>query len=196
MLEAIVAFALLTAALAAGEAPILAALREPAWAQWLAEHVLIPLGRAVCVLAFIALGYPDVFGLADAPALSEVLAGPDRTTDLVNLAFVLSLALPLLPLAERVPAVVLPIQGLCCMALVFGWAAAAMAPGLDVSRWPDTATWLAIAVAAGLPALLGWHQPDTDHALAGREAGLIALQIPPLLLYGQQLGAQLVGAVA
>ena len=46
---------------------------QPRWAAWSVQHVMLPLARSACVLAFILLGYPAIFGLSEAPPLAAVL---------------------------------------------------------------------------------------------------------------------------
>mgnify|MGYP000303644680 CR=1 FL=1 len=189
MWDAVFLFLVLLGSLVLTEPWLLRQIHEPEWSTWLLEHALLPLARSACVLAFIVLAYPDIFGLEQAPPIQSILGVPGRWTDLLNLGFVLSMALPLLPHVERIPGVVLPIQGFVTLALIFRW----MTEG-PVHLWPSSAAWLAAGVAALAPIIAEWvapvRQPEHDRI---RDAVLIPLQLPPLILYGQALGAQISG---
>ncbi len=171
--------------------------------HWLAEHLLIPAARALALVVFILLAYPTLFGLAEAPKLAELLAaGRGRITSLVNLSFVLSLLLPLLPVIGRLPALVLPIQGMAAASLLFHWLAATQ-PSHWIDYWPNwpaLGTLLAMAVAGH--ALARWLSATFAEALqkhyekAGLEALIyrsliLTVQAPVILFYGLSLGRQL-----
>lgn len=161
---------------------------QPRWAAWSVQHVMLPLARSACVLAFILLGYPAIFGLSEAPPLAAVLQTDERWSHLLNLGFAASMLLPLLPTLERVPGAVLPLQGFLLLALLFRW----ISPGAAVSLWPSTDAWAALALAALAPAIARFCLPDAiAHHEQRRDALLIPLQLPPLMLYGQALGTQL-----
>ncbi len=171
--------------------------------HWLAEHLLIPAARALALVAFILFAYPALFGLAEAPSLSELLAaGRGRITSLVNLSFVLSLLLPLLPVIGRLPALVLPIQGMAAASLLFHWLVATQ-PSHWIEYWPN---WPALgillamafaghALARGLSDILAGVL-QKHYEKAGLEALIyrsiiLILQAPVILFYGLSLGQQL-----
>ena len=188
MIDAALLFIVLVGALVVIEPWLLTRLADPHWAAWLAQHALLPLARSACVLAFVALAYPTIYGLNDAAPLTAALA-PSQWAELLNLGFLISLCLPLLPAMERIPGAILPIQGFLVLAILFRWAVDVTGP---VSLWPTAEAWAAVALAAAAPLLAEWlapaRQPEHDRL---RDAVLIPLQLPPLLLYGQALGAQL-----
>ncbi len=171
--------------------------------HWLAEHLLIPAARALALVAFILFAYPTLFGLAEAPRLAELLAaGRGRVTSLVNLSFALSLLLPLMPLIGRLPALVLPIQGMAAASLLFHWLVATQ-PAAWIDYWPDWAT-LGILLAMAFTGHALARQLSGSLATAGQKhyekAGLealiyrsilLALQAPVILFYGLSLGRQL-----
>ena len=145
MLFACASFAALNLLLAKGEQHVLAALPARGLPTWVAEHIYLPLARVFSLLLFIALAYPALFGLREAPSLIELLnGGEQRVSHLINLGFLLSLLLPLLPLLGRLPSLVLPIQSLLAAAMLFHWLA--VARGVEVNLWPGGITATAIVV--------------------------------------------------
>lgn len=147
------AFIGLLATLVAIEPWLLRSLSHPAWVDWSIQHVMLPLARSSCVLVFIVLGYPDLFGLSQAPALGPLLSQENRWSHLLNLSFALSMALPLLPTLERFPGAVLPLQGFLLLALLFQWATP---DAVNTSLWPSLQAWAALALAALAPVLARW----------------------------------------
>ena len=62
--------------------------------EWLFEHALIPVGRAVVLLLFIIVAYPILFGVESTVALSALFsAGRSRFSTLINLVFLSVLVL-------------------------------------------------------------------------------------------------------
>jgi len=119
---------------------LLVAVGEVESTHWLFERLLIPSARALALVVFILLAYPTLFGLTEAPSLGSLLnAERSRITHLVNLTFALSLLLPVLPVVGRLPALVLPIQGMAAASLLFHWWAASLPP-----------RWLAATIATAL----------------------------------------------
>ena len=182
---------------------LLTRVEDVASTHWLAEQLLIPAARALALVAFILFAYPSLFGLTKAPALTELLAaGRGRISTLVNLSFALSLLLPLLPIIGRLPALVLPIQGMAAAGLLFHWLVAARPPS-PIAYWPDwsmLASLLALAFSGH--ALARWLSGIIAEALrehyekAGLEAliyrsTILVLQAPVILCYGLSLGRQL-----
>ena len=52
-------------------------------ALWLREHLGLPLLRAACVVLFVYLAYPALFGLREAPSLMVLLAAHENGTSTV-----------------------------------------------------------------------------------------------------------------
>lgn len=182
---------------------LLARVDDVTSTHWLAEHLLIPAARALALVVFILLAYPGLFGLAEAPKLGELLSAErGRITSLLNLTFILSLLLPLLPVIGRLPALVLPIQGMAAASLLFHWLSASL-PLQRIEYWPDwpvlgillTMAFASHALARRLSAGIatGLRQRFEKaglEALVYRSIILI-LQAPVILLYGLSLGQQL-----
>ena len=186
--------------LAKVERRFLAAMGEHDVTAWLAEHVYLPLGRIFSILVFIALAYPAIFGLREAPGVLELLQGGERrVSHLINLAFLLSLLLPLLPLFGRLPGLVMPTQGLLAAAMLFHWLA--QARGLDATLWPGWTTaaailvWLVLAqrLAVRFADLLvdHWHPDSSDRERLYHDTLMLFFQVPAILLYTVSLGEQL-----
>ena len=171
--------------------------------HWLFERLLIPSARALALVVFILLAYPTLFGFTEAPSLGSLLsAGRGRISHLVNLTFVLSLLLPLLPIIGRLPALVLPIQGMAAASLLFHWWVASL-PSQQVEFWPDwpvlgiliTMAFASHALAKQLAAkiatgLMQKFEKAEMEALIYRSIILI-LQAPVILFYSLSLGQQL-----
>lgn len=200
MLLACSVFSIVNLLLAKGEAHFLAAMDTHNITAWLAEHIYLPLLRVFSLLLFIALAYPALFGLREAPSILELIGGGEqRISHLVNLGFLLSLLLPLLPAFGHLPNLVLPIQSLLAAAMLFHWLAAAR--GIEVNLWPGWITtaaitlWLVLAqrLAAWLTTSLIYHKQlhSNDHERIYFETALLFLQVPAILLYTAGLGEQL-----
>lgn len=200
MLLACAIFAVLNLLLARVEQRFLAAMSEHDVTAWLAEHVYLPLGRIFTILVFIALAYPALFGLREAPGIFALLQGDEhRMSHLINLAFLSSLLLPLLPLLGRLPGLVLPAQGLLAAAMLFHWLA--QARGADISLWPGWGTTAAIVVWLVLAQRLAvrcadllvdqWHPDSAAWERLYYDTLLLFFQIPAILLYTVGLGEQL-----
>ncbi len=198
ILLACAGFAVINLLLAKLEQHLLMRLSGERLPSWLAERIYLPLARVLSILLFIALAYPTLYGLHAAPTLPQLLdGGQQRLSLLLNLGFLLSLLLPVLPGFARLPSLVLPIQGLLAAALLFHWLATAR--GSDVTLWPGGLTtgailiWLILAqrAAAGLAALLTDHGHSPEREQVYYETALLFLQVPALLLYTVSLGEQL-----
>lgn len=200
MLFACTVFALLNLLLARAERHFLIAMSEHGMTAWLSEYIYLPLGRVFAMLTFIALAYPALFGVRDAPGILELLRGGEhRVSHLVNLGFLLSLLVPLLPLFGRLPSLVLPIQALLAAAMLFHWLAQAC--GIEVALWPSwmaavvIAVWLVLAhrlAALGACLFTDHSRPDSiEWERIWYETALLFFQIPAVLLYTVRLGQQL-----
>lgn len=182
---------------------LLEAAAEVAVSHWLFEHVMIPLGRAMTLVLFILVAYPALFGLAFAPPLGELLAADHlRLTTLLNIVFLLTLLLPLLPGIGRLPELVLPLQGIAGATLTFRWLAASL-PARDIHYWPGINTVLGLLLLA---LVTHWLAKGLSHQLAQRldqafqiegsdrliyRSVVMMMQMPVILLYTLSLGRQL-----
>lgn len=166
---------------------------------WLATHLALPLLRVLAMLTFLALAYPVMFGIEGLPPLSELLSGaPRRVSDLVNLLFVLSVLLAILPLIGSVQAIVLPLQGMAACALLFSWAA-----GERASLWPGWDVCAAVVLWAGTTYALGsWslhrlgdyidgHWELTGSRVLLLDTLMLVFQLPAILVYSLALGERL-----
>ncbi len=177
-------------------------MAEHSITAWLAEHVYLPLARIFSILLFISLAYPALFGLREAPGIFSLLAdGEHRVSHLINLGFLLSLLLPLLPVLGRLPSLVLPAQGLLAAAMLFTWLARTR--DLEVSLWPGWITmglvllWAVLGqrIAVWIAQQCGdhWntHNTSEDQNRVYYEMAILFFQIPAILLYTLSLGEQL-----
>ncbi|MGE0484718.1 MAG: hypothetical protein AB7Q81_11310 [Gammaproteobacteria bacterium] len=174
------------------------AVLQVAW-----EYFAAPLLRAALIAGFVLCAYPALYGLRSAPSLNVlVTAGAVAPATLVNVAFVASLLLPLVPGWRRRGGLVLMVQGLLATALVFTgyahWLGAT-----SVGPWPGFVEAVAVLVLGWLDYLVGEHAGrlfgawlDERFGTAGLDAlaphvtALLA-QVPTLVAYGFLLGRQL-----
>ena len=171
--------------------------------EWLSEHLALPLARALALVVFMLIAYPTLFGVHEAPPLAQILfAGEGRIMAMVNLAVVLSLLLPLVPVFGLRTPLVLPFQGIAISALMFQWMAGAS--GLqEYSLWPGFTAFGTILVIALLTPVLAHYLAhvigerfDKMTGYSGFETlvydGLVLfVQLPSILIYSLALGAQL-----
>jgi hypothetical protein len=172
-------------------------------ALWLREHVGLPLLRAACVVLFVYLAYPALFGLREAPALSSLLAAHESgTSTVLGVAFLVALAAPLVPVLYRHPELVLPVQGMLATAFLFEWlteylhiTTASISPGFDVLVLVAFAAWLMHRLAQYAGRLIG----ETADAAAGTRGYdrlvvhvvTLLAQLPVILIYSTALAAQI-----
>ncbi len=172
-------------------------------ALWLREHVGLPLLRAACVVLFVYLAYPALFGLREAPALSALLAAHDGgTSTVLGLAFLVALAAPVVPVLHRHPELVLPVQGMLATAFLFEWltgylhiTAASVWPGFDVLVLVALAAWLMHRLAQYAGRLVG-EAADAAAGTRGYDRLVVHVvtllaQLPVILIYSTALAAQI-----
>ena len=200
MLTACAAFAAVNLLLARPERRFLVAMSEHGMTAWLCEHIYLPLGRVFAVLMLIALAYPVLFGVHDAPGILQLLrSGEARVSHLVNVGFLLSLLLPFVPVFGRLPGLVQPVQALFAAAMLFHWLA--QARGIEAALWPGWLTailivmWLVLArrlAAFGAGLFTDHSRPDdAEWERTWYETALVFFQIPAVLLYTVRVGQQL-----
>lgn len=202
VLFACLIFGVLNLLLARREQRFLASMAEHGLTAWLAEQIYLPLARIFSILVFIGLAYPALFGVREAPDIGQLLTGGQhRVSQLINLGFLLSLLLPLLPVIGRLTGLILPAQGLLAAAMLFGWLA--QARGIDANLWPGWSTAGLILLWAVLGQRLAvWiahqfgdsWQPDStsdDLSRVYYETAILFFQMPAILLYTVGLGEQL-----
>lgn len=199
MIIAFIAFALATLLLIPVERWLDEHVVPLSWPGWLLEHVYMPALRAMALVAFLLAGYPAIYGSDALPPLHEVLAGQSNWfDDLIWVAWLVAMGLPLLPVIGRLQFIVLPLQANATAAVVFAWAA--QAEGLrDYRLWPGIEVLLLIVVLAGSGAWLArkiglWVAEKRRNAELGHrvhEAGLLFFQGPAVIIYTTALGARL-----
>jgi len=203
LLFALALFAVVSVLVEIAAYKLLNAIADVASSHWLMEHVIIPAARALALVSFILVAYPVLFGVESALPVGELLAADQlRLTNLVNVVFLLSLLLPLIPVFSRWPALVLPIQGIAAATLVFHWWADTQ-PQVEIHFWPGATTVLGLLVFAFVTHEIA---KQLSHQLEKRVDGIIeregsgrliyrtvvmVMQVPVILLYTLSLGQQL-----
>jgi len=168
------------------------------------EIAIEPLYRVFVLVIFIIISYPLLFGLEHATPVAVLLSENEQRLDqLVNLAFLTSLLLPLIPVIGRFMEIVLPIQAILCCMMIFNWLAQSMNL-TDFSYWPGIEIILLIILLAlfthWLSVMLArqsgsWLDNRFNvigfEALIG-ESIILFMQAPVILVYSLVLGKQLV----
>ena len=203
LLLALALFAIISVLVEVVAYQLLSAVAEVAPSSWLMQHTVIPAARALALVSFILVAYPVLFGVESAPAVRELLAVERlRLSNLVNVIFLLSLLLPLIPVFSRWPALLLPIQGIAAATMVFRWWAATQ-PQVAIHFWPGWSTVLSLLVLAfithEIAKQLSHHLEKKVDAIIDRHGSgrliyrtvVMMLQVPVILLYTLSLGQQL-----
>lgn len=173
-----------------------------AFSQWYVQHLWIPLTRALSLIVFIALAYPVIFGLQQAPSIITLLSTDHHFSTLVNVLFATAIILPLLPIIGNLHALILPLQSIAATSLIFSW----LLPFFNattISFWPDLKTILSLSIialishwaAAWISEQLG-NTLDTwlnrkGYAILVYQLTLLLFQAPIILSYSLYLGQQL-----
>lgn len=182
---------------------ILNMLDDVSATEWIFEKVFIPLSRAIGLMIFILLSYPLLFGINDAPSLSELLStGSHRISTLMNILFILPLAFSVIPVFGGIPALLLPVQGIAGSTLVFSWMQAALnltdihyIPSLVVILviilfavlTHEFAKWLALHISGRIN---NYFHINDGQKVVYRIVVVVA-QLPVILIYTTGLGGQL-----
>jgi hypothetical protein len=203
LLFALALFAIVSVVVEVAAYKLLLAVAEVPPSHWLMAHVIVPAARALALVSFILVAYPVLFGVSSALPVGELLAADQlRLTNLVNVVFLLSLLLPLIPIFSRWPAFVLPLQGIAAAAMLFRWWAASQ-PHVDIHYWPNTATVIGLLMLAFVSHEIAKqvsHQLEKRvEAIIQREGSgrliyrtvVMVMQVPVILLYTLSLGKQL-----
>jgi hypothetical protein len=172
-------------------------------ALWCWEHVGIPLMRAACIVLFVHLAYPGLFGLREAPDLQVLLAAHEAgPSSVLGVAFLLALFAPVLPLLHRHPELVLPLQGMLATAFLFAWLtdylhmnAISVWPGIDVMALVIAGAWLMHRLARLAGRALG-ETADSLNDTRGYDTLAVHVvtmmaQLPVILIYSTGLANQI-----
>jgi len=182
---------------------ILLLLEDTGASEWIFEHIFIPLARAIGLMIFILLSYPILFGIHEAPALSELLfSGSGRINTLMNVIFVLPLLFSLIPILGNIPALILPIQAIAGASLIFSWMQAAIS-NQSVHYFPKFSVFLIIVLLAILSHGIALWASHLASSFVNRKLYIddgqkiiyriviLAIQLPVILIYMRGLGMQL-----
>lgn len=169
---------------------------------WYLQHIWIPLIRVFSIIAFIVLAYPVLFGLNEAPPILELLATDNHLNTLLNLLFFVTLGLSLLPVIDRLPALVLPLQGIAAILLLVNWLLP-MRNSPTVDFWPNNrlliglllmaliSHWLALKTARVVGDWLDQRLNREGFEILLYQITLLLFQAPIILSYSLYLGNQL-----
>ena len=168
------------------------------------EKLGMPLYRALVIAIFVLSTYPVIFGIKEAPDLSELLfIGEGRVIGIVNILFLISLLFPFIPFVGRHSGLVLPVQAIACCVMIFSW----LADYYGLNNYtviPDLSIIIAIIIISILTySLAKWlaHEfganLDKKFNLDGCQeliapSAILFFQIPAILLYSFSLGEQLI----
>jgi hypothetical protein len=182
---------------------VLILLQEVTFSEYLFEKIFIPLARAIGLMVFILLCYPVLFGLNEAPPLSQLLsAGSHRTSTLMNVLFIVPLLFSLIPVLGSLPALILPVQGIAGASLVFSWMQGALNIQ-DIQYLPSFVTVLFIILFAiithAVARWLSFHLSENINRSFNIDDGqkiayrivIVAAQLPVIFIYTRGLGVQL-----
>ena len=203
IITAIILFTLFSIVVEILARKILNMLDEVSATEWIFEKIFIPLSRAIGLMIFILLSYPVLFGVTDAPPLSELLsAGSHRISTLMNILFVLPLAFSMIPVVGSIPALLLPVQGIAGSTLVFSWMQGAL-NSLDIQYLPSLMIILVIVLLAlithEIAKWISHHIAEQTnrqfHINDGQKivyrVVVVIAQLPVILIYTTGLGGQL-----
>lgn len=203
LLFALALFSIVSVVVEVAAYKLLGIIADVAPSHWLMERIIVPAARALALVGFILVAYPVLFGVETAPSIGELLAvGQLRLTNLVNVVFLLSLLLPLIPVFSRWPAFVLPLQGIAAATMVFRWWAENQLQ-TDIHFWPGISTIFSLLVLAivthEIAKQLSHQLEKSVDALINREGSgrliyrtvVMIMQVPVILLYTLSLGQQL-----
>lgn len=202
MLLALSLFAIVSVLVEIGGYKLLLTISEVSATSWLMTHTIIPAARALALVTFILVAYPVLFGVELALPISQLLsAGEMRLTNLVNIVFLLSLLLPMIPIFSRWPALVLPLQGIAAATMVFQWWATTQS-SINIQFWPG---WSAVTMMVVLAIitheiakqLSHYLEKKVDVILTRKGSGkliyrtvVMIMQVPVILMYTLSLGKQ------
>ena len=203
IIAAILAFTLFSIGVEILGRKILNVLDDVSITEWIFEKIFIPLSRAIGLMIFILLSYPVLFGIADAPPLSELLsAGSYRISTLMNILFILPLAFSMIPVFGSMPALLLPVQGIAGSTLIYSWMQAALNLS-DIHFIPSFVVILLIIlfavithefakwIAHHISERINRYFHITDGQKIVYRIVVVVAQLPVILIYTTGLGGQL-----
>ena len=177
-------------------------IQEVSVSHWIAKYIGAPFIHVLLLVAFIYMSYPILFGLEShnalgervLPTLSELLnAHSGQTMKLINVLFIISVLLPLIPVINRFLALILPLQAIAGSTMLYGWLAEnstlapAQFPGLHILALMIIFSIIADVFSRSLAKLFGhslntqYHTHDMEKVI--QKSTLLIFQVPILLLY-------------
>ena len=177
-------------------------VQDVATTHWIARHIGTPFFHVLLLVAFIYMSYPILYGFEShnsagesvVPGLTELLnAHSGQTMKLINILFVISVLLPLIPVIHRFLALILPLQAVAGSMVLYGWLAdysgleGPVFPGFHILALMVIFSILAELCAKALAIMFGsklntqYHTHDMEKVI--HKSVLLILQVPILLLY-------------
>lgn len=168
---------------------------------WTTQHIWLPLARIVAIILFITMAYPVLFGIEPASDIGTLLDS-QRINTLVNVLFILSVLLPLLPWVGRMHSLILPMQSLAAAQLLFTWMNQHDYQ-VHITLLPSFSTFVLLSCLVVISHFIGKQIArhmgqilDESFHVEGStdlifQSVLLLLQGPLLLVYTTGLGAQL-----
>lgn len=167
------------------------------------DNFFSPLLRSLAIVMFIYLAYPGLFGLNVAPTIGQLAASADASpSNLLGVMFLAGLLLPVIPVLNRHPEFVLPIQGALAAAYIFSWltnhlhiTTAYVWPANDILLLMILSSYLGHRLATAFGEQVGKkldrHFNTSGLDAVSRHVIELLVQIPVILTYGYGLGRQL-----
>ncbi|MCK5647707.1 MAG: hypothetical protein KAI22_02400 [Gammaproteobacteria bacterium] len=169
---------------------------------WIAKHIGTPFFHILLLIAFIYMSYPVLYGLEShsmngeriLPSLTQVLNSKSgQTMKMINILFIISVLLPLIPVVNRFLALILPLQAMAGSAVLYGWLSQitgieySIFPGFKVMAMIVFFSFIAELLAKSIAAFLGvklntkYHTHDMGKVV--HKSCLLIFQVPILLIY-------------
>ena len=169
--------------------------------NWTTQHIWLPLARIIAILLFVTMAHPILFGIDSASSI-PVLLDSQRINTLINVLFLLSIFLPLLPIVGKMHSLILPVQSLAAAQLLFSWMNQRDYQ-LDITFLPSFNTLMLLSSLIIASHFIGQYTAryigrllDENFNVEGStdlifQSVLLLLQGPLLLVYTVGLGSQL-----
>jgi len=172
--------------------------------QFCWDKIGMPLIRAFLMIGFILLVYPINFGIESAPTIGALLGVDEmRSSFLINMVFLITLALPFVPLFGKLDELTIPLQGILCSMIIFSWLCHELSIQ-DYSLFPNFYIFALIifnsVITHWLAKYIADYTGDYLDKLFHREgfkiltfqAVILIMQSPIIFIFGLSLGKQLV----
>ena len=171
--------------------------------QFMWDKIGTPLLRTFLIIAFILLIYPFNFGIENAPAISVLLKVDKMRIDyLIDIIFILTFLFPLIPIIGKWDELIIPLQGIICSMMLFGWLCNAIQFN-NYSLFPGFSIFIVIIIISiityWIAEYLSHHIGEYLDKLFDREGFrllvfrcvILIMQCPVIFIFGVALGKQI-----